>query len=76
VLDAIDTKIGAQLRLWRCLKGVGKADLGREIGLSPAHLALIEDGRGRLGTARLFAAARSIGVPVSTLLEGANDNWF
>jgi transcriptional regulator with XRE-family HTH domain len=76
VQDAIDTKIGGQVRLWRCLKGMRTEDLAREIGLTPAHLALIEDGRGRLGASRLFAAARTMGVSVSTLIDGASRNWL
>ncbi|MHA6287125.1 helix-turn-helix domain-containing protein [Maricaulis sp. CAU 1757] len=72
MLDTIDAKIGAQLRLWRCLKGIRRAELALAIGLTPAHLALVEDGRARLGAARLFAAAKTLGVPVATIIEGAD----
>lgn len=74
--DAIDTRIGGQVRLWRCLKGIRTNDLAREIGLTPAHLALIEDARGRLGASRLFAAARTMDISVSTLIDGASHNWL
>ena len=76
LLDAIDEEIGSRVRLWRCLKGVRRNELARELGLTSSHLALIEDGRGRLGASRLFLAARMIDVPVSLLLDGANDNWL
>lgn len=74
--DAIDTRLGGQVRLWRCLKGVRAEDLARELGVSPAYLALIEDGRGRLGAFRLHAAARTMGIPASTLIDGASHNWL
>lgn len=56
------------LRAARLMSGVSLRELARRIGVSPATLSAVENGRTRLSVTRLAAAATALGVSVHDVL--------
>lgn len=65
--DPEQTALGGRLRRWRTHRGMEIEELGRQIGLSPAELRLVEAGRLRLDSAHIEAATRVLHLPLWAL---------
>jgi transcriptional regulator with XRE-family HTH domain len=63
----IDRRVGAQLRSLRRMAGFSPCEFARMIGCSEREVERFEDGRARLSAARLFEAARALGITVDEL---------
>ena len=65
--DPEQTALGGRLRRWRIDRGMEIEQLGRQIGLTPAELRLVEAGRLRLDSAHIEAATRVLHLPLWAL---------
>lgn len=65
---SLDESLAASLRAARARTGWTLDQLAGESGLSKAYLSRLESGERRPSLATLFDLARTLGVPVSTLL--------
>lgn len=62
---AVDTAVGAKLRQARLLVGASRQQLGMAIGVSAETVRRYETGARRMSPARLAAAVRFLGLPLS-----------
>jgi DNA-binding XRE family transcriptional regulator len=62
---ALDVALGARLREARLLAGASRQQLGQAIGVGAGTVRRYETGARRIGPARLVAAARFLGLPLS-----------
>jgi transcriptional regulator with XRE-family HTH domain len=66
----IDALLGKRLRTGRELMGITQKELGAAMGVSAAMVGRYESGARPLSPARLAAAMRFLGLPLSWLLRG------
>jgi AcrR family transcriptional regulator/DNA-binding XRE family transcriptional regulator len=64
-----DETLGAQVRAARAAKGLSLRGLARTLGVSPATLSQIENGRTRLSVSRLSHIADALGLTVPQILD-------
>jgi len=67
--DQIDILAGARLRLQRKLLGMSQTHLGDRVGVAFQQIQKYEAGLNRMGSSRLQAIARELGVSVSYFFE-------
>lgn len=60
-----DERIGARMRRARHAKGMTQEDLAKAIGVKFQQVQKYETGINRISAARLFVAARALGVEIS-----------
>ncbi|WP_278265224.1 TetR family transcriptional regulator [Nocardia sp. AG03] len=60
--------LGARVRLARTAAGLSLRDTAQRLGVSPATLSAVENGKTGVSAARLIVLAETFGVPASTLL--------
>jgi transcriptional regulator with XRE-family HTH domain len=72
--DAVDVTVGINLRTWRITRGLSQADLAKRLGVTFQQLQKYEVGANRISTGRLAKAAVILGVPMSALFEGVNED--
>lgn len=63
----IDRQVGTRLRSLRRMAGFSPFEFARLIGCSERQVERYETGRDRLSAARLFEAARALGITVDAL---------
>ena len=67
---ALDTYIGARLRLRRLLLGMSQENLADQLSITFQQVQKYEKGANRISSARLFEIAKSLSVPVNYFYEG------
>ncbi|MGB9153902.1 MAG: helix-turn-helix domain-containing protein [Alphaproteobacteria bacterium] len=67
--DPIDIHVGARLRVRRNIVGLTQEKLGKALGLTFQQIQKYERGTNRMGSSRLFQAAKILSVPVSYFFE-------
>lgn len=65
--------VGEELRALRTTAGISKAELGRKAGVSSAFIAGLESGAGNPSFFRVARVAASLGVPLSSVIERAQE---
>ena len=70
--DPIDIHVGAQLKLFRTLKGLSQERLGDELGVTFQQIQKYERGSNRVSASMLYRASQALQVPVSGFFEGLN----
>lgn len=68
-IPSADETLGAQVRAARAAKGLSLRGLARTLGVSPATLSQIENGRTRLSVSRLSRIADALGLTVPQILD-------
>lgn len=68
-VDPMDAAIGARIRRWRDLRGVGADDLAAALDLTPEAMRRVEAGREHLDMAQIDAATRALRLPVWALVS-------
>jgi transcriptional regulator with XRE-family HTH domain len=69
----IDTLIGAKIRRYRTEAGFSQAELGQPWALPSNRCKKCENGKNRVTVARLAQMAATLGVPLTSFLEGLPD---
>lgn len=67
--SAIDTHVGARIRLRRTLMGMSQERLGEALGLTFQQIQKYERGVNRVGASRLYDLARVLDVPISFFFD-------
>ncbi len=67
----VDVLVGQNIRICRLQKGLSQGELGRRIGVTFQQVQKYEKGANRVGASRLTLIADVLGVPISTLFDGA-----
>ncbi len=71
--DPIDIRVGARVRAWRLLAGMGQEALARRLGVSFRQLQKYERGSNRISASRLYRIARILRVPPGAFFEELGD---
>lgn len=71
-VTAADARIGTQIRHYRLLAGVSQERLAHNLGVTFQQLQKYESGTNRISAARLAQVARTLKVPFSALVDGAD----
>lgn len=69
--NSIDKLVGRNVRIYRLKKNMSQEKLGEALGLTFQQVQKYEKGTNRVGAGRLYQIACILGVPVTTLFEGA-----
>ena len=72
-LDAVDTLVGQNIRIFRLDRGMSQTELGRKIDVTFQQVQKYENGTNRVGSGRLFKIASTFGVPITAFFEGADE---
>lgn len=67
-------KFGERLRAARVLKGISQLELGLECDLSQTYLSQTEAGKRNISLVNMALLARTLGVPLTSLVEGIEGN--
>jgi transcriptional regulator with XRE-family HTH domain len=67
--NPVDKHVGAQLRLWRSVKGLTQDDLASETGITFQQIQKYEAGKNRISASRLYQFAQILGTPVASFFE-------
>lgn len=70
---SVNAHVGRRLRELRVAKGLTQAELGERLGVTQQAVANYEAGNDRLTAARLYQAAKALGVGVGELFEGIEE---
>lgn len=70
---AVDSYIGARLRLRRLMLGLSQEALGAKVSLTFQQVQKYEKGVNRISASRLFELSRALDVPVQYFYEGLDD---
>lgn len=68
--NAIDTHVGARIRLRRSLMTMSQSELGEKLGVTFQQVQKYERGTNRVGASRLWLLAKVMEVPVSYFYDG------
>lgn len=69
----VDIAIGRKLRQFRISRDLSQAELARELGITFQQVQKYERGTNRIGSGRLYEAAKVLGVPVADFFTGLGD---
>lgn len=69
---AVDSVVGRNIRVLRLDRRLSQTELGRRIEVTFQQIQKYENGTNRVGSGRLFKIASVLGVPVTALFEGAD----
>jgi transcriptional regulator with XRE-family HTH domain len=69
-IDPADKIVGKNIRIFRRAKGLSQAELGHALGITFQQVQKYENGRNRVGSGRLMAIARTLGVPIERFFSG------
>jgi transcriptional regulator with XRE-family HTH domain len=72
--NPVDKHVGAQLRLWRGVKGLTQDDLASVTGITFQQIQKYEAGKNRISASRLYQFAQILGTPVAVFFESFNAN--
>ena len=72
--NPVDVLVGRNIRIHRLDRGLSQTELGKHIGVTFQQVQKYENGVNRVGSGRLFKIAEVLGVPVSTLFNGADQS--
>ena len=67
----VDLLVGQNIRICRLQKGWSQTALGRRVGVTFQQVQKYENGANRVGASRLLRIAGVLGVPLTTLFDGA-----
>lgn len=67
--DAIDKRIGGNIRFHRTRQGLSQAELGEAIGVTFQQLQKYESGSNRIAASRLYKVSRALRVAVEAFFE-------
>jgi transcriptional regulator with XRE-family HTH domain len=67
----VDVLVGQNIRICRLQQRLSQGELGRRIGVTFQQVQKYEKGANRVGAGRLTQIADVLGVPLSTLFDGA-----
>jgi transcriptional regulator with XRE-family HTH domain len=67
--DAIDKRIGCNIRLHRARQGLTQAELGEAIGVTFQQLQKYESGSNRIAASRLYKVSCALRVAVEAFFE-------
>jgi transcriptional regulator with XRE-family HTH domain len=67
----VDVLVGQNIRICRLQQHLSQGELGRRIGVTFQQVQKYEKGANRVGAGRLTQIADVLGVPLSTLFDGA-----
>jgi transcriptional regulator with XRE-family HTH domain len=70
--NPVDILVGRNIRIHRLDQGLSQTELGKHIGVTFQQVQKYENGVNRVGSGRLFKISAVLGVPVSTLFDGAD----
>jgi transcriptional regulator with XRE-family HTH domain len=73
--DSIDVQVGQRIRIERTARGISQSTLGKALGITFQQIQKYEKGANRVGAGRLTRIAKTLSVPVSTLM-GADDEYL
>ena len=65
--------IGTRLRIIRILRGMSQAALAERLGVTFQQVQKYENGRNSIRASRLYALARTLGVPLAAFYDGLED---
>lgn len=69
----ISERLGARIRVLRKAKGWRLIDLAQHSGIREVHLSYLERGTREVGLNTLVAIAQGLGISLSELLKGIED---
>jgi transcriptional regulator with XRE-family HTH domain len=67
--DAIDKRIGRNIRFHRTQQGLSLAELGEAIGVTFQQIQKYESGSNRIAASRLYKVSRALRVAVESFFE-------
>jgi transcriptional regulator with XRE-family HTH domain len=73
-IGAVDVHVGLRVRAARLVRHISQEKLGDAVGVTFQQIQKYENGVNRIGTGRLHAIAKLLGVPVTYFFEGADKN--
>ena len=73
-IGAVDVHVGLRVRAARLVRHMSQEKLADALGVTFRQIQKYENGVNRIGTGRLHAMARLLGVPVTYFFEGADRN--
>ena len=71
-LNAIDSSVGAQVRLRRILLGLSQEAVSKALGLTFQQLQKYEHGTNRISSSRLYQLSLILHIPVSSFFEAVD----
>jgi transcriptional regulator with XRE-family HTH domain len=71
--DAGDAAVGPRIRALRYALGLSQVDLAKRLGVSFQQVQKYENGRNRVSASRLYHIANVLGVSVTLLLTGTEE---
>jgi transcriptional regulator with XRE-family HTH domain len=69
----VDVYVGIRLRMRRRMLGMSQTDLAKTLGITFQQLQKYERGTNRISASKLYAAARTLSVPVSFFFAALPD---
>lgn len=67
--DAMDVRIGQNIRFHRMARRATQADLAHQIGVSQQQLQKYENGTDRVAASRLFEVSQVLHVPIEAFFQ-------
>jgi transcriptional regulator with XRE-family HTH domain len=67
----VDKIVGRNIRAYRLTKGLSQTELGDQLGISFQQIQKYEKGMNRVGSGRLFAISKILGVTVLSMFAGS-----
>ena len=71
--DPIDIRVGARVRAWRLLAGMGQQAFARRLGVSFQQLQKYESGSNRISASRLYRIACILHVPIDAFFADSSE---
>jgi len=73
-IGAVDVHVGLRVRAARLAHRISQEKLGDAVGVTFQQIQKYENGVNRIGTGRLHAMAKYLGVPVTYFFDGIDKN--
>ena len=71
--NPVDLHVGGRVRLRRKLVGISQEQLAAALGLTFQQVQKYERGSNRVSASKLYAIARTLGVPIAFFFDGLAD---
>ena len=72
-MNPIDAIVGKNVREKRVLSGLSQEELGEAVGITFQQIQKYERGQNRISASRLVELAKAVGVPVTELFAGVEE---
>lgn len=71
--DILYKQIGLRIQLLRQLRGISREELAERLGITPGHLARLENGRRRMRTVMVIQCSRELSTTMDFLVRGTGN---